>query len=94
MEFDTGWVWRIKFSTPGLNLDHLPRQARVSMYRKHGFGAAVLTGLVELMTPNIEKLGQSGEDLETVWRTELGYCHGLIKVHPAGFLGVANSLDW
>lgn len=46
-------AWRIVLSTPGPDLDHLPRQAGVSMYRKHGFGALVLTGSVELMTPRI-----------------------------------------
>lgn len=48
-----GGAWRIVFSTPGPNLDHLPRQAGVSMYRKHGFEAPVLTVSVELMTLRI-----------------------------------------
>lgn len=48
-----GGAWRIVFSTPGPNLDHLPRQARVSMYKKHDFGAPVLTVSVELLTPRM-----------------------------------------
>lgn len=76
-----GGAWRIMLYTPGPNLDHLPRQAGVSMYRKYGLGvpAPVLAGLGEL-TSMIEELGRVGRTWR-IWGTELGYCHMLLKVH-------------
>ena len=97
-------AWRIVFSMPGPKLDHLPRQAGVRKTWLWG----TCPDWVGIANDNKdrteelgwsgedleEELGWSGEDLETVWRTELGYCHVLLRVHPTGFLAVVNALNW